>query len=193
MLGPMKLMMAPEFASTGELEMSWFQRLSLAKGRNPLRLAPCPVLMALHALWLLVPEPDPDPLPDPLPPPELELVPPDDNVEPGAPPPQFVHENANTSTARAAGKSFQENLMGLFSQGTAAKTARSQALPRRNRDMYHQHLVDGSNWKLSTCLKKGSQRIAGETAFFRQQPLAALPNSRASLTRPFHRRKILRQ
>ena len=37
---PMKLMMALEFVSTGEAEMSWFQRVSLAKGMNPLRLAP---------------------------------------------------------------------------------------------------------------------------------------------------------
>jgi hypothetical protein len=30
--------------------MSLFQRLSVANGTNPLRLAPCPVLMALQAL-----------------------------------------------------------------------------------------------------------------------------------------------
>ena len=46
----MKLMMAPEFASTGEAEMSLFQRLSVAKGTNPSRLAPIPVLMVLQAL-----------------------------------------------------------------------------------------------------------------------------------------------
>ncbi len=46
----MKLMMAPEFGSTGEAEISLFQRLSLPKGRKPLRLAPCPVLIALQAL-----------------------------------------------------------------------------------------------------------------------------------------------
>src|SRR6266446_10578363 len=106
MLGPMKLMMAPEFASTGEAEISLFQRLSLAKGTNPLRLAPWPVPGALQALWLLLP--DPVPPPEPLPPPEP--VPPDEdeNVEPVAPPPQFVHETANASTLSAAGKFFQE-------------------------------------------------------------------------------------
>jgi hypothetical protein len=46
----MKKMMAPEFGSTGEAEISLTQRLSLAKGTNPLRLAPCPVLMTLQAL-----------------------------------------------------------------------------------------------------------------------------------------------
>src|SRR4051812_28768911 len=75
MAGPMKLMIALEFESTGEPEISWFHRLSPPKGRNPLRLAPCPVLIALHALWV-APEPDPpepeplppDPLPEPFPP-----------------------------------------------------------------------------------------------------------------------------
>ena len=43
-------MMALEFASTGEPEISLFQGLSLAKGMNPFRLAPCPMLMALQAL-----------------------------------------------------------------------------------------------------------------------------------------------
>ena len=37
---PMKFMMADELGSTGEAEISWFHKLSLAKGRNPLRLAP---------------------------------------------------------------------------------------------------------------------------------------------------------
>ena len=50
MVGPMKLMMALEFASAGEAEMSLFQGLSVAKGTNPLRLAPSPVLMVLQAL-----------------------------------------------------------------------------------------------------------------------------------------------
>jgi hypothetical protein len=34
-----------ELASTGEAEMSLFQRLSEGNGRTPLRLAPCPVAM----------------------------------------------------------------------------------------------------------------------------------------------------
>ena len=75
MVGPMKLMMALEFASTGEPEISLFQRLSVAKGTKPLRLAPCPVPMALHALWLLPPEPEPVPPPDPEPLPLPEPLP----------------------------------------------------------------------------------------------------------------------
>ena len=54
-LDPMKLMMASEFGSTGEAEISLFQRLSLLKGRKPLRLAPCPALIALQALWIVAP------------------------------------------------------------------------------------------------------------------------------------------
>ena len=45
---PMVLMIVPEFESTGEAEMSLFQRLSEAKGTNPLRFAPEPRLMALQ-------------------------------------------------------------------------------------------------------------------------------------------------
>jgi len=42
MLGPMKLRMFVELESTGEEEISLFQRLSAGNGRKPLRLAPCP-------------------------------------------------------------------------------------------------------------------------------------------------------
>lgn len=49
MLGPMKLMIAAEFESTGADEMSLFQRLSDGNGTNPLRLPPCPAVIALHA------------------------------------------------------------------------------------------------------------------------------------------------
>lgn len=42
---PMKLRMLAELESTGEEEMSLFQRLSEGNGRKPLRLAPCPVDM----------------------------------------------------------------------------------------------------------------------------------------------------
>ena len=153
MVGPMKLMMALEFASTGEPEISLFQRLSVAKGTKPLRLAPCPVPMALHALWLLPPEPepvpppDPEPLPLPEPLPEPEPVPPDedDNVDPDVPPPQFVHEIANATTARAAGSFFHENFIILFSQELAAKIERGQAMAGGIRDMYHQHLENAGN------------------------------------------------
>ncbi len=142
-------MMALEFESTGEAEISLFQRLSLANGTNPLRLAPCPVLMALQALWVLLPDPlpPPEPLPPPDPlPPLPEPLPPDgdEKVEPAAPPPQFTHESAIASTAAAAVKFFQENFMPLFSQEIEAKTACSQAMPRGNRDMYHQHLAERS-------------------------------------------------
>jgi hypothetical protein len=130
MLSPMKLMMASELTSTGELEISRFQRLSLAKGRNPLRLAPCPVLMALQALWLLPPEPEPDPpLPEPEPDPDPELVAPDENVEAVPPPPQFAHESTSASTASAASPFFHKNCMALFSQEIAAKSVCSQPCP----------------------------------------------------------------
>ena len=48
MVEPMVLMMLPELESTDEAEMSLFQRLSEAKGTNPLRLAPAPKLIALQ-------------------------------------------------------------------------------------------------------------------------------------------------
>ena len=124
MVGPMKVMMASEFASTGELEISAFQRLSLAKGRNPLRLAPCPVLMALQALWLLLPEPEPPPLPLPDPLPPLPELPPDDSVaapEP-VPPPQFTHEKANASAPEAASSLIQENFMTPIVTGNSGHT-----------------------------------------------------------------------
>lgn len=60
---PMKLTMAVELASTGEAEMSLFQRLSVGKGRKPLRLAPWPADMPLQLevcveplTWKLMPE-----------------------------------------------------------------------------------------------------------------------------------------
>src|SRR5690349_10471796 len=116
MLGPMKLIMALEFESTGAAETSLFQRLSAGNGTKPLRLAPWPVLIAPHALWLLRPAPLPPPellpLPEPFPLDEDE----DENVEPAAPPPQFTHESANASPAAAKIKFFQENFMPLFSQ-----------------------------------------------------------------------------
>ena len=121
-----------------------FQRLSVAKGTNPFRLAPCPVLMALQALWLPPPDPPlpeplplPDPLPEPVPLPEPEPVSPDEKVDPAAPPPQFTHEIANANTATAADRFLHENFIILFSQGITAITARSQAIRSRNRDMYH--------------------------------------------------------
>ena len=87
-LDPMKLMMADEFGSTAAPEISWFQRLALLKGRNPLRLAPWPALIALQALWLL---PPPEPLPPPLPPEPM--------LEPLSPPPQLAQARARASSA----------------------------------------------------------------------------------------------
>lgn len=55
MLGPIKLMMAFELGSTAAPEMSVFQALPAGNGRNPFRLAPCPVLMPLHALEFVAP------------------------------------------------------------------------------------------------------------------------------------------
>ena len=54
MLDPMALMIASEFGSTGELETSAFQRLSLENERNPFKVEFCPVLITLQAplLWL---------------------------------------------------------------------------------------------------------------------------------------------
>lgn len=69
---PMKLMMALEFGSTGELDTSLFHRLAEVNGRNPFKLAPIPVPIALQAvLW----PPPALPLP-PLEPPELPIPPP---------------------------------------------------------------------------------------------------------------------
>jgi len=50
MLEPMKLMIALEFGSTQELEMSVFQRLVEVNGRNPFKLPPTPVLITLQAV-----------------------------------------------------------------------------------------------------------------------------------------------
>ena len=140
-VGPMKLMMAAEFGSTGEAEISWFQRLSLAKGRKPFRLAPCPVLIAPQALWVLLPEPDPpepllppEPLPpEPLPPEPLPVpLPPADSVELlAAPPPQFAQASANTSAPVADSILVQENFMPLLSQETTGKPRDVRSWSRR--------------------------------------------------------------
>ena len=119
MLGPMKLMMASEFASTEDPETSLFQRLSLANGRKPLRLAPCPVLIMLQALWLLLPEPAP--LPDPLPP-LPEPPPPGDNVEAPAPPPQPAHKSASASRPNAADKLFPQSFIDSIFTGNGGET-----------------------------------------------------------------------
>src|ERR1039457_3303882 len=49
-LDPMKLMIAPEFGSSGALAMFVFQRLLGGKGMNPFKLAPCPRLIRLQGL-----------------------------------------------------------------------------------------------------------------------------------------------
>src|SRR5580700_11955931 len=49
-LAPMKLMIAAEFGSTVAFAIFKFHKLSAGKGRNPLRLPPCPKLIALQAL-----------------------------------------------------------------------------------------------------------------------------------------------
>jgi hypothetical protein len=145
-VGPMKFMMALECESTGEPEISWFQRLSLPKGRNPFRLALWPVLMALQALWV-APEPDPpepeppeplppDPLPlppDPLPP---EPAPPVLRVEPVVPPPQFVHASAKANALVAASSLVQEECMLLLSQETEIRPCDVRPCPAENPDMY---------------------------------------------------------
>src|SRR6185369_6960972 len=85
----MKLMIAEEFGSTALAERSLFQALSAGKGSTPLRLAPAPTDMALHAEVFVEPvEPEPPvplpPVPDPLPvlvPPPLD-EPPADAVPP---------------------------------------------------------------------------------------------------------------
>ena len=141
-VGPMKLMIALEFESTGDPETSWFQRLSLPKGRNPLRLAPCPVLIALHALWV-APEPDPpepeplppDPLPDPFPP-LPEPLPPVFRVEPVVPPPQFVQASASASAAVPASSLIAEKCMPLLSQEMQDKPCDLRPCSAENWDMY---------------------------------------------------------
>jgi hypothetical protein len=55
MVPPMKLMRAFELGSTAAVEIFWFQALLAGKGRKPLRLAPVPTLMPLHALACVVP------------------------------------------------------------------------------------------------------------------------------------------
>src|ERR1700733_6813171 len=49
MVGPMKLISAAEFGSTGADEMSLFQGLSAGNGMNPPKLPSCPGCIALHA------------------------------------------------------------------------------------------------------------------------------------------------
>src|SRR5690348_13059206 len=75
----MKLMMADELGSTALAEMSLFHALSAGKGSTPLRLAPAPTDIALHAEVLVEPVEPPLPVPVPLPPlpePPPVLVPP---------------------------------------------------------------------------------------------------------------------
>src|SRR5450432_4133335 len=86
-LGPIKLMIAVELGSTSALEMSWFQRLSLGKGRNPFKLAPCPVEMTLQGVFCWLPPP-------PLPPPPL---PPDCWVPTVPPQPVSTRDGATSS------------------------------------------------------------------------------------------------
>src|SRR6185295_7012714 len=111
-LDPMKLMMADEFGSTAAPEISWFQRLALLKGRNPLRLAPWPALIALQALWLLPPPLPPEPM-----------------LEPLSPPPQSEQARARASTPVAAGSLFQVTLMPLLSQETRVKPCDVRSSP----------------------------------------------------------------
>jgi hypothetical protein len=94
--------------------------------------------MAPQALWLLPPDPlplpEPEPLPEPLPlpdplPPLPEPVPPDEKVERGAPPPQLAHENANASTARAAGKFIHENFITLIFTGNYGEKGTQSGMP----------------------------------------------------------------
>src|SRR5450755_5191042 len=49
-LVPMKLMIAAEFGSTVAFAIFKFHKLSAGKGRNPLRLPPCPRVKPLQAL-----------------------------------------------------------------------------------------------------------------------------------------------
>src|ERR1043166_6825631 len=100
---PIVLMIVLEFVSTGEAEMSLFQRLSVANGTNPLRLAPAPRLMALQdgELPPVPPLPPPEP-PDPPEPPEPpEPDPPPLVFPPGwpdpatTPPPQPMRRRAS--------------------------------------------------------------------------------------------------
>jgi len=92
MLGPMKLIMASEFASTGAPEISVFHKLSVGNGRKPFKLAPWPALIAQEVFG--VPEP---PL---LPPPEVPPfpVPPFPCV--AVPPPQPEKARAQSSNPR---------------------------------------------------------------------------------------------
>src|ERR1700730_979987 len=143
MLGPMKLMMASEFASTEDPETSLFQRLSLTNGGKQLRLAPCPVLIALQALCLLLPEPAP--LPDPLPP-LPGPPPPGDNVEAPAPPPQPPHKRASASKPDTASKFCPQNSIDSIFIGNGSETNASQVMSGKNRDMYYQHLAEGRDF-----------------------------------------------
>lgn len=130
MLGPMKLIMAAELASTEALEISVFQRLSLANGRNPFRLAPCPALMALHALLLGLPPP-----PEGLLPPELPPLPDEEDwLEFAAPPPQ--PERAIPNTHSSAPLSILENRIRRFSWKTAAVRHGMRPPCAPNQDMY---------------------------------------------------------
>jgi hypothetical protein len=145
----MKLMMASEFESTGEAEISSFQRLVLLNGRKPFRLAPWPVFMALQAVWLLPLEPDPPellppdpPLPDPLLPPELpplllEPLPPlDEVIEVDKLPPQLASVSTNASAPVAARPLLQEKFMPLLFQEMVGGLREVRSCPWENRDMY---------------------------------------------------------
>src|ERR1700756_3053475 len=70
-------MMDEEFASTGALEMSVFQRLLPGNGRNPPRLALCPGTICWHEVDVVPVPPDPPEPPDPPDPPDpLFVLPP---------------------------------------------------------------------------------------------------------------------
>src|SRR5580698_5803204 len=60
----MKFRIAVEFESTGSLATFLFQRLFAVNGKNPFKLPPCPVLIALHALGVVPPPPPPPPPPE---------------------------------------------------------------------------------------------------------------------------------
>ena len=142
-VGPMKLMMALEFGSTGEPEISWFQRLSLPKGRKPLRLA---ALSCAHrtagALGVAARARNR--------PTRYRRI---HRCRPSCSrrcrsfrpmtglsrlrlPPQFAHASANASAPMAASNLVQEKFMPLLSQEIAGKPCDVRSCPAENRDMY---------------------------------------------------------
>jgi len=52
----MKLMIALEFESTGDAEISLFHKLSAGNGRNPFKPAPCPSDIPLQLGACVVPD-----------------------------------------------------------------------------------------------------------------------------------------